>query len=195
MNSQSTVDNPLAVHPLAGKAAPESLLVNVAKLVTAYYAEQPDPREWAQRVKFGTSGHRGSSLQVSFNEAHVVATTQAICDYRRAHEINGPLFLGWDTHALSEPARVSVLEVLATNGIDVMVDVRDDVTPTPVISHAILTYNRERKEGLADGMVITPSHNRTDSRRHSTRPFPRKRAIPGRGYRRGISDSIRARSC
>ena len=147
------------LHPLAGKPAPESLLVNVPKLVTAYYAEHPDPAEPAQRVAFGTSGHRGSSLQVGFNEAHVLATTQAICLYRRAHGIDGPLFLGWDTHALSEPARVSALEVLAANGVEVMVDGHDDVTPTPVISHAILAHNRGRSKAFADGIVITPSHN------------------------------------
>jgi phosphoglucomutase len=147
------------VHPLAGKPAPESLLVNVPKLVAAYYAEHPDPSEAAQRVVFGTSGHRGSSLQVGFNEAHILAITQAICRYGRAHGIDGPLFLGWDTHALSEPARVSALEVLAANGVEVMVDDHDDVTPTPVISQAILAYNRGRTEGLADGIVITPSHN------------------------------------
>ena len=147
------------VHPLAGKPAPESLLVNVPKLVTAYYAEHPVPSEAAQRVIFGTSGHRGSSLQAGFNEAHILAITQAICLYRRAGGINGPLFLGWDTHALSEPARVSALEVLAANGVEVMVDEHDDVTPTPVISQAILAYNRGRTDGLADGIVITPSHN------------------------------------
>ena len=147
------------IHPLAGKPAPESLLVNVPKLVTAYYAEHPDPSEAGQRVVFGTSGHRGSSLEVGFNEAHVLAITHAICLYRRAHGINGPLFLGWDTHALSEPARVSALEVLAANRVEVMVDEHDDVTPTPVISQAILAYNRGRTEGLADGIVITPSHN------------------------------------
>ena len=147
------------VHPLAGKPAPESLLVNVPKLVTAYYAEHPVPSEAAQRVVFGTSGHRGSSLRAGFNEAHVLAITQAICLYRRARGINGPLFLGWDTHALSEPARVSALEVLAANGVEVMVDEHDDVTPTPVISQAILAHNRGRTEGLADGIVITPSHN------------------------------------
>ncbi|MGK2934281.1 MAG: phosphoglucomutase (alpha-D-glucose-1,6-bisphosphate-dependent) [Gemmatimonadaceae bacterium] len=148
-----------AIHPLAGKPAPDSLLVNVPKLVTAYYAERPDPAEAAQRVAFGTSGHRGSSLEVDFNEAHVLAITQAICLYRRAHGIEGPLFLGWDTHALSNPARESVLEVLAANGVETMVDVQDDVTPTPVISHAILAYNRGRTQGLADGIVISPSHN------------------------------------
>ena len=151
--------DPAQVHSLAGKPAPESLLVNVPKLVTAYYAEHPVVSEAAQRVAFGTSGHRGSSLQVSFNEAHVLAITQAICLYRRVHGIDGPLFLGWDTHALSEPAWVSALEVLAANGVQVMVDVHDDVTPTPVISQAILAYNRGRTEGLADGIVITPSHN------------------------------------
>lgn len=147
------------VHPLAGQPAPESLLVNVPKLVTAYYAETPNPSEAAQRVAFGTSGHRGSSLQAGFNEAHILAITQAICLYRRAEGIDGPLFLGWDTHALSEPARVSALEVLAANGVATMVDGQDDVTPTPVISHAILTYNRGRPQGRADGIVITPSHN------------------------------------
>jgi phosphoglucomutase len=147
------------VDPLAGTSAPESLLVNVPKLVTAYYTEHPDPTIKAQRVLFGTSGHRGSSLDVGFNEAHVLAITQAICLYRRAHGIDGPLFLGWDTHALSEPARVSVLEVLVANGVEVMVDVHDDVSPTPVISHAILAHNRRRPKALADGIVITPSHN------------------------------------
>ena len=147
------------VHPLAGQPAPESLLVDVPKLITAYYAEHPDPAETAQQVSFGTSGHRGSSLQVGFNEAHILAITQAICLYRRAHGIDGPLFLGWDTHALSEPARVSALEVLAANGVEVMVDDHDEVTATPVISQAILGYNRGRTEALADGIVITPSHN------------------------------------
>lgn len=148
-----------SVHPLAGKPAPESLLANIPQLVTAYYTDHPDPAEAEQRVAFGTSGHRGSSLQVGFNEAHILAITQAICLYRRAHGIDGPLFLGWDTHALSEPARMTALEVLAANGIEVMVDEHDDVTPTPVISHAILAYNRGRSEGFADGIVITPSHN------------------------------------
>jgi len=152
-------DGPEGVHPLAGKPAPDSLLVNVPKLVTAYYSEHPDPSEAGQRVVFGTSGHRGSSLKVGFNEDHILAITQAICLYRRAQGIDGPLFLGWDTHALSEPARVSALEVLAANGVEVMVDIHDDVTPTPVISHAILAYNRGRTKGLADGIVITPSHN------------------------------------
>jgi phosphoglucomutase len=147
------------LHPLAGKPAPPSLLVNVPKLVAAYSSEQPDPAVAAQRITFGTSGHRGSSLSRTFNEAHVLAMTQAICAYRKAQKIDGPLFLGWDTHALSEPARVSTLEVLAANGVTVMLDAQDGVTPTPVVSHAILTYNRGRTAGLADGIVITPSHN------------------------------------
>ena len=157
--NKSTSGGPEQVDPLAGEPAPDSLLTDIPKLVTAYYAEQPDPSESAQRVVFGTSGHRGSSLRLSFNEAHVLAITQAICLYRSTHGIDGPLFLGRDTHALSEPARVSAIEVLAANGVEVMVDVRDDVTPTPVISHAILAHNRRRREGLADGIVITPSHN------------------------------------
>ncbi len=147
------------VHPLAGKPAPPSHLVNVPKLVTAYYSEQPDPSVPAERVVFGTSGHRGSSLSRTFNERHVLAVTQAICLYRKAQKIDGPLFLGWDTHALSEPARVSALEVLAANGIPVMLDAENGFTPTPVISRAILAYNRSRTAGLADGIVITPSHN------------------------------------
>jgi phosphoglucomutase len=145
--------------PLAGKLAEPSMLVNVPRLVTAYYAERPDPAIAAQRVAFGTSGHRGSAFDVAFNEAHILATTQAICLYRVARQINGPLFMGMDTHALSEPAFVSALEVLAANGIEVMIDRDHGYTPTPVISHAILTYNRGRKTGMADGIVITPSHN------------------------------------
>ena len=147
------------VHPLAGKPAPLALLVNVPKLVTAYYTERPDPSVREQRVTFGTSGHRGSSLKVGFNEGHILAITQAICLYRKHQKIDGPLFLGWDTHALSEPARASALEVLAAHGVEVMLDVKDGATPTPVISEAILTYNRRRTTGLADGIVITPSHN------------------------------------
>lgn len=147
------------VHPLAGKSPTESSLVNIPDLVSAYYSEQPDPLQATQSVVFGTSGHRGSSLRLSFNEAHILATTQAVCLYRRAHGIDGPLFLGWDTHALSEPARMTAIEVLAGNNVEVMMDVNEDVTPTPVISYAILAYNRGRKRGLADGIVITPSHN------------------------------------
>jgi phosphoglucomutase len=135
------------------------MLVNVPRLVTAYYAERPDPSIAAQRVAFGTSGHRGSAFELTFNEPHIVAITQAICLYRKAHHIDGPLFIGMDTHALSEPAFVSALEVLAANAVEVMIDRDRGYTPTPVISHAILIYNRGRKTGLADGIVITPSHN------------------------------------
>jgi phosphoglucomutase len=148
-----------SVHPLAGKPAPPSLLVDVPRLVTAYYVERPDPANPAQRVTFGTSGHRGSSLKADFNEAHILAITQAICLYRAAQAIDGPLFMGWDTHALSEPARVTALEVLAANGVEVMLDLHDGPTPTPVVSRAILVHNRGRSAGLADGIVITPSHN------------------------------------
>jgi phosphoglucomutase len=142
-----------------GERPTDDLLINVPRLVAAYYAERPDPRVRDQRVEFGTSGHRGSSLKIAFNELHILATTQAICDYRRAQQINGPLFLGIDTHALSEPAFVSAMEVLAANGVEVMIDRDRGYTPTPVISHAILTYNRGRSDGLADGIVVTPSHN------------------------------------
>ncbi len=135
------------------------MLVNVPKLVTAYYTEEPDPSVPAQRVAFGTSGHRGSSFDKAFNEWHILAISQAICLYRKLHRIDGPLFLGMDTHALSVPALASALEVLAANGVEVMLAEGDEYTPTPVISHAILTYNRGRKIGLADGIVITPSHN------------------------------------
>jgi phosphoglucomutase len=146
-------------HHRAGQPAQPEDLVDVARLVTAYYALHPDPGEVAQRVAFGTSGHRGSSLNTAFNEDHIAATTQAICEYRAAQGTDGPLFLGVDTHALSEPARVTALEVLAANGVRVLIDERDGYTPTPAVSHAILTYNRGRTSGLADGVVITPSHN------------------------------------
>ena len=135
------------------------MLVNVPRLVTDYYAEIPDPKVPEQRVAFGTSGHRGSSLLKSFNENHILSITQAICRYRKLQGTNGPLFLGIDTHALSVSARATALEVLAANGVEVMVAEGDEYTPTPVISHAILAYNRGRKTGLADGIVITPSHN------------------------------------
>ncbi len=147
------------VSPLAGKPIESSMLANIHRLVTAYYTNHPDPSVPEQRVAFGTSGHRGSSFKHSFNEDHILAITQAICLYRRQQQIDGPLFLGMDTHALSEPALASTLEVLAANGVDVMVDRDYGYTPTPVISHAILTYNRTKKTGLADGIVITPSHN------------------------------------
>lgn len=147
------------VSPLAGQPAPPSMLINVPRLVTAYYAERPDASIPAERVTFGTSGHRGSAFDRSFNEHHILAITQAICSYRLAHATDGPLFLGIDTHALSEPAFASALEVLAANGVDVMIDQDRGYTPTPVVSHAILCYNRGRATGLADGIVVTPSHN------------------------------------
>jgi len=147
------------VSPFAGKPPQPGMLVNVPRLITAYYTETPDPQISAQRVAFGTSGHRGSSLQKAFNEWHILAISQAICLYRKQHQIDGPLFLGMDTHALSVPALASSLEVLAANGVEVMIAEKDEYTPTPAISHAILTYNRGRQHGLADGIVITPSHN------------------------------------
>jgi phosphoglucomutase len=149
----------VSVHPEAGKPADPAILVNVPKLVTAYYAVQPDLSDPTQRIVFGTSGHRGSAFNGSFNEQHILAITQAICRYRKQKRIDGPLFLGMDTHALSEPAHASALEVLAANNVDVMVADRTAYTPTPVISHAILSYNRGKQTGLADGIVITPSHN------------------------------------
>jgi len=149
----------MAVSERAGRRAGPEDLIDVARLVTAYYTEHPDPGDPAQRVSFGTSGHRGSSLHAAFNDDHIAATTQAICDFRRAAGTDGPLFLAKDTHALSEPAWASALEVLAGNGVQVLVDSRDAYTPTPALSHAVLTYNRERAGGLADGIVITPSHN------------------------------------
>ncbi|HSF47275.1 MAG TPA: alpha-D-glucose phosphate-specific phosphoglucomutase, partial [Burkholderiales bacterium] len=149
----------MAVDPRAGKLAEPSMLVNVARLVTAYYSLKPDPSIREQRVAFGTSGHRGSAVKYSFNEAHILAISQAISQYRRLRGINGPLFLGMDTHALSEPALVSALEALAANSVEVMLDKDGGYTPTPVISHAILTYNRGRTRGHSDGIVITPSHN------------------------------------
>jgi phosphoglucomutase len=149
----------MKISPLAGKPAPASMLVNVPRLVTAYYAEKPDPSVPEQRVAFGTSGHRGSALDAAFNEAHILAITEAICRWRAAHDIDGPLFLGIDTHALAEPAFATAMEVLGARGVEVMIDSARGYTPTPAISHAILTYNRGRKRGLADGIVITPSHN------------------------------------
>ena len=148
---------------LAGKPALPTMLVNIPKLITAYYTDLPDAAEPGQRVEFGTSGHRGSAFEKSFNEWHVVAITEAICRYRKQQGIDGPLFLGMDTHALSVPAAASALEVLAANGVQVMLAKNDEYTPTPAISHAILTYNRGRTSGLADGIVITPSHNPPDS--------------------------------
>jgi phosphoglucomutase len=149
----------MKVSPLAGKPAEPGMLVDVPRLVTAYYTQTPDPSMPEQRVSFGTSGHRGSALDRAFNERHILAISQAICLYRKKEKIEGPLFLGMDTHALSVPALASALEVLAANGVEVMIAEGDEYTPTPAVSHAILTYNRGRKTGLADGIVITPSHN------------------------------------
>jgi phosphoglucomutase len=147
------------VSPLAGKPAPDSILANIPRLMTNYYALEPDITVATQRVAFGTSGHRGTSSERSFNEEHILAITQAICLYRQEKGIDGPVFIGIDTHALSESAFASALEVLAANNVEVMIDDRDGYTPTPTVSHAILTYNRGRTQGLADGIVVTPSHN------------------------------------
>ncbi len=149
----------MKLSPFAGKTAPAELLVDIPRLVTAYYTQRPDPSVATQRVAFGTSGHRGSSFDGSFNEAHVLAISQAICLYRQQKGINGPLFVGIDTHALSTPAGASALEVFAANGVETMIAAGDEYTPTPAISHAIICYNRGRTQGLADGVVITPSHN------------------------------------
>ena len=149
----------MSVHPRAGQPAQASDLVDLGRLVTAYYTDRPDPAESGQRVAFGTSGHRGSSLRHSFNEAHVLAVAQAVCDYRKGQGTTGPLFLGIDTHALSWPAGRSVLEVMPANGVVTLIDAADGYTPTPVVSHAILTWNRGRTEGRADGIVVSPSHN------------------------------------
>jgi phosphoglucomutase len=149
----------MSISPYAGKPAEPGMLTNIPRLVTAYYVNRPDPGAPAERVAFGTSGHRGSSLDNAFNEAHILAITQAICLYRRQQRIEGPLFIGIDTHALSEPAFATALEVLAANEVETMVDADEGYTPTPVVSHAILSFNRNRKEGLADGIVVTPSHN------------------------------------
>ena len=149
----------MPMSPLAGKLAPPELLVDLARLERAYYERKPDVDDPTQRVSFGTSGHRGSSLTDSFNEAHILAITQAICEYRAGENIDGPLLLGKDTHALSGPAQRTALEVLAANGVTTVIQRGDGFTPTPVISHAILVHNRGRKDHLADGIVVTPSHN------------------------------------
>ena len=149
----------MSTHPLAGKPAPHEILVNVPRLVSAYFTRQPDPSIQEQQVKFGTSGHRGSSLKSSFNENHVLAVCQAVCEYRRAQGYSGPLFMGMDTHALSEAAFTTAVEVFAANQVELMIQTGLGYTPTPIISHAILTYNQGRTSGLADGVVITPSHN------------------------------------
>ena len=149
----------MTVHPLAGQPAPRDLLIDVAALRDAFFARSPDLADPAQRVSFGTSGHRGSSLHGTFNEAHVLAITQAICDYRKSQHLTGPLYIGRDTHALSEPAFVTALEVLAANRVETMIDAAEGYTPTPAVSHAILAHNRQRKTSVADGIVVTPSHN------------------------------------
>ena len=159
MRDAERQDDPAGLRPHPGEPVPAACLANVPRLVTAYFAEHPDAAVAAERVAFGTSGHRGSSLQRSFNEAHVLAVAQAVCDYRVEQLIAGPLYLGMDTHALSEPAFASVLEVLAANGIETMIDRDLGYTPTPVVSHAILRHNRPGQAALADGIVITPSHN------------------------------------
>jgi len=153
----------MSLHLLAGKKAPKSILVNIPRLISAYYVNHPDSSEPTQKVAFGTSGHRGNSLKYSFNEDHIHAITQGICNYRTAQGITGPLFIGFDTHALSEPAFISAVEVLAANGVETLIAKDMNYTPTPAISHAILNYNKGRKQGLADGIVITPSHNPPDN--------------------------------
>src|SRR5579885_2167144 len=149
----------MTTDPRAGQPADSSLLVNIPRLITSYYSRKPDVSDNTQRVSFGTSGHRGSSLHGSFNEWHILAITQAICDHRRAAGIDGPLFLGLDTHALSEPAFATALEVLAANEVHTAIAPEREYTPTPALSHAILQHNRGRETGLADGIIITPSHN------------------------------------
>src|SRR5499433_3209913 len=149
----------MTISPLAGKPAPRDILVDLARLEREYYTRRPDMADPTQRVSFGTSGHRGSALHGAFTEAHILAITQAICDYRRSQGTDGPLYMGKDTHALSGPAQRTALEVLAANGVETIVQRNDGVTPTPVISRAILVYNRRRKQHLADGIVVTPSHN------------------------------------
>src|SRR5450432_1919841 len=147
------------ISPFAGKPAEPGMLANIPRLISAYYTEIPDPSIPAQKVAFGTSGHRGSSLSGSFNERHILAITQAICLYRKQQGTDGPLFMGMDTHALSVPAFASAMEVLAANEVEVMIAADDEYVPTPAVSHAILGYNSGRKSGFADGIIITPSHN------------------------------------
>lgn len=152
----------MEINLLAGKLAPMEILVNIPRLITAYYSGIPDVSVLSQRVSFGTSGHRGSSFTNSFNENHILSITQAICIYRKQNKIDGPLFLGFDTHALSIPAFTTAMEVLAANSVEIMIAEGNEYTPTPVISHAILKYNKGLKTGCADGIVITPSHNPPD---------------------------------
>src|SRR5437899_13074558 len=149
----------MAIHPLAGMPAPSRMLIDVARLEREYYERTPDPNDPRQLVRFGTSGHRGTSFDATLTEAHILAITQAICEYRRRNDLDGPLYMGKDTHALSAPAQRTALEVLAANGVDTIIQRADGFTPTPVVSRAILVYNRGRREHLADGIVVTPSHN------------------------------------
>src|SRR6266576_2306544 len=184
----------MKISPLAGHLPPQAMLLDVAKLVTAYYAEIPDPAVPAQRVAFGTSGHRGSSFEKTFNEWHVLAISEAICRYRQQQGIDGPLFLGFDTHALSVPASTTAVEVLAANGIDIMLAEQDAYTPTPAVSHAILSYNRGRTPGgelggLADGIVVTPSHNPPDNGGFKYNP------PSGGPADSGVTSWIEARDC
>jgi phosphoglucomutase len=149
----------MTISPLAGKPAPKEILVDLSRLEREYYARKPDLADPNQLVSFGTSGHRGSSLLGTFTESHILSIAQAICDYRRSKQIDGPLYMGKDTHALSSPAQRTALEVLAANGVETVIQPGDGVTPVPVVSHAILVYNRGRKQGCADGIAVTPSHN------------------------------------
>ena len=160
------------MHPQAGKIATEDMLTNIPRLVSDYYAIKPDPQVSAQRVQFGTSGHRGTSSSASFNEAHILAVSQAICEYRQEHGITGPMFIGMDTHALSEPALVSAVQVFAANNVQIRIQEGRGYTPTPVISHAIVCYNRDH-EDQADGVVITPSHNPPQDGGFKYNPPPR----------------------
>ncbi len=179
---------PENVSPRAGKPIEPSLLVNVPRLVTAYFTGKPDPKVPAQRVAFGTSGHRGSAFDDAFNEAHILAISQAICHYRSGRGITGPLYIGIDTHALSEPALASALEVFAANAVDVMIDARGGYTPTPVVSHAILAYNKNRTSGLADGIVITPVAQSARGWRLQVQPAEWR---PGRYRRYGVDRARR----
>jgi alpha-D-glucose phosphate-specific phosphoglucomutase len=180
------------ISPLAGKPAPRTMLVDLVRLEREYYERQPDPGDSTQLVRFGTSGHRGSPLHGSFTEAHILAITQAICDYRRGHGIEGPLYMGKDTHGVSGPAQRTAVEVLAANGVDTIIQRDDGVTPTPVISRAILAYNRGRTAHLADGIVVTPSHNPPEDGGFKYTP---PTAAPPRPTSRGGSRIGRTSSC
>lgn len=181
----------MATHPQAGQRPEPSQLVDIPALVAAYYTEHPDTAAPERRVSFGTSGHRGGALSGSFNEEHILAVTQAVCEYRAQAGITGPLFLGMDTHALSEPAHRTALEVLAANGVSTVIQQGGGYTPTPVISHAILTWNAGRAQGLGDGIVITPSHNPPGRRRLQVQPAPRR---PGRHRRHQMDPAPRQRT-